>query len=106
MCAEPVEATPQALSAAGLDGVVPGSWTLRAGRGCGHCRGTGFKGRRAVAEVLVMNDKLRELVAAQAAISVVKEEARLAGWLPLIDMAVELVASGETTLDEVARVAG
>ena len=79
---------------------------MRAGKGCGHCRGTGFKGRRAVAEVLVMNDRLRELIAAQASISVVKDEARQAGWMPLIDMAIELVASGETTLDEVVRVAG
>jgi general secretion pathway protein E len=107
VCSELTEATPQALAAAGLDAnVAPASWTLRAGKGCGHCRGTGFKGRRAVAEVLVMNDKLRELIAAQASISVVKEEARLAGWIPLLDMAVELVAAGETTLDEVARVAG
>lgn len=53
-----------------------------------------------------MNDKLREMIAAQASISVVKDEARQAGWIPLADMAIELVASGETTLDEVARVAG
>jgi len=106
VCSEPVVPTSEATQAVGVDAAATSTWTLRAGKGCGHCRGTGFKGRRAVAEVLVMNDKLRELIAAQASISVVKEEARLAGWIPLADMALELVASGETTLDEVARVAG
>jgi len=105
-CSTAVDAEPAALIALGVVPADTGSWTLRAGKGCGHCRGTGFKGRRAVAEVLVLNDKLRELIAAQAPISVFKEEARQAGWTPLLDMAVELAAAGETTLDEVARVAG
>ncbi|MBB3176024.1 GspE/PulE family protein [Variovorax sp. Sphag1AA] len=106
VCSEPVKAVAEVLSSLSLDPDAISSWNLRAGKGCSHCRGTGFKGRRAVAEVLVMNDRLRESIAAQASISTVKAEARQAGWTPLLETSLELVATGETTLDEVARVAG
>ncbi|WP_418119356.1 GspE/PulE family protein [Variovorax sp. 350MFTsu5.1] len=106
LCSEQIAPAAELLQALHIDAAAIRTWTMRTGKGCGHCRGTGFKGRRAVAEVLVMNDRLRELIAAQASISAVKDEARQAGWMPLIDMAIELVASGETTLDEVLRVAG
>src|SRR5499433_3320407 len=36
-------------------------WNFRSGRGCGHCRGTGFRGRKAISEILVLNDEIREL---------------------------------------------
>jgi general secretion pathway protein E len=81
-------------------------WTFMAGTGCGACRGTGYKGRRAVAEVLPLNDALRELIAGKAPISVLKERAAGAGLRALRDAALELVARGETTLTEVSRVAG
>ena len=63
-------------------------------------------GTRAVAEVLVMNDALRELIARTAPISEFRAQAQLHGWAPLKDAALELVRRGETTLGEVARVAG
>jgi general secretion pathway protein E len=81
-------------------------WQFKCGRGCGHCRGTGYKGRRAVAEVLPLNDSLRELIATKATVSVLKQKARQAGLRDLRDAALELVARGETTLAEVCRVAG
>jgi general secretion pathway protein E len=81
-------------------------WQFKCGRGCGLCRGTGYKGRRAVAEVLPLNDALRELIATKATVSVLKQKARQAGLRDLRDAALELVARGETTLVEVCRVAG
>jgi general secretion pathway protein E len=95
-----------ALRAAGLDAAAVTGWTFRAGRGCGHCRGAGYKGRKAVAEVLVLNDALREMVAARAPISALKERAAQAGLRSLHETALQWVARGETTLEEVARVAG
>ena len=38
---------------------------LRASHGCGKCRGTGFKGRKAVGELLILDDALRELIVAR-----------------------------------------
>jgi general secretion pathway protein E len=74
------------------------------GKGCGECRGTGFKGRRAIGELLVLNDELRELIIARAPARKLKEAARAAGTIPLRDAAMQLVNAGETTLEEINRV--
>jgi general secretion pathway protein E len=73
-------------------------------KGCGACRGTGFKGRRAIGELLVLNDELRELIVARAPVRKLKEAARAAGTVPLRDAAMALVQAGETTLEEINRV--
>ena len=43
-------------------------WKFRTGRGCGQCRGTGYKGRRAIAEIMMLNDELREMIVSRAPI--------------------------------------
>ena len=73
-------------------------------KGCGACRGTGFKGRRAIGELIVLNDELRELIVARAPARKLQEAARAAGTLPLRDAAMQLVNAGETTLEEIKRV--
>ncbi|PKO66526.1 MAG: general secretion pathway protein GspE [Betaproteobacteria bacterium HGW-Betaproteobacteria-14] len=101
-----VEAQPDRALLEGLElkeGDLSG-WRLRAGRGCGHCRGTGYKGRKAVAEVLILDDAMREMIAAKAPLTQLKEAARRAGTRPLRQTALEIVARGETTLEEVGRV--
>jgi general secretion pathway protein E len=75
-----------------------------AGRGCAHCRGTGFRGRKAIGELLVLNDELRELIVARAPVRKLKEAARAAGIVALRDAALALVQGGETTLEEINRV--
>jgi general secretion pathway protein E len=75
-----------------------------AGKGCGPCRGTGFKGRKAIGELLVLNDELRELIVARAPARQLKQAARDAGTLPLREAALQLVQAGETTLEEINRV--
>jgi general secretion pathway protein E len=74
------------------------------GKACADCRGTGFKGRRAIGELLVLNDELRELITARAPARKLKEAARAAGTVPLRDAALALVEAGETTLEEINRV--
>jgi general secretion pathway protein E len=74
------------------------------GRGCGECRGSGFRGRKAIGELLVLNDELRELIVARAPARKLKEAARAAGAVALREAALELVAAGETTLEEINRV--
>jgi len=73
-------------------------------KGCAECRGTGFRGRKAIGELLVLNDELRELIIARAPVRKLKEAARAAGTVPLRDAAAALVAAGETTLEEINRV--
>jgi general secretion pathway protein E len=73
-------------------------------RGCPECRNTGFRGRKAIGELLVLNDELRELVVARAPARQLKDAARAAGPVPLRDAALALVEAGETTLEEINRV--
>jgi general secretion pathway protein E len=80
------------------------SFRFRVGRGCGQCRGSGYKGRRAIAEMLIFTDELRELIATRASVRQVKELAAKQGTRLLRDAAVELVRSGETSLTEINRV--
>ncbi|MCC2636481.1 MAG: ral secretion pathway protein GspE [Moraxellaceae bacterium] len=103
-CAAPATPEPEVLQQMGLSAAEVSGWNMRCGSGCGHCRGTGYKGRRAAAEVLVLNDQLRELIAVRAPLSQLKQAARETGIRPLRQTALAWVARGDTTLDEVARV--
>jgi len=77
---------------------------LMVGQGCGDCRGTGYKGRRAVAEVLILTDDIRELIVDKAPLRQVKALARQQGTRTLRESAFALARRGETTLAEVNRV--
>jgi general secretion pathway protein E len=79
-------------------------WQFRAGTGCGHCRGTGYRGRRAVAEFLMLDDEIRELIVARAPLRKLKEAAAARGFRSLRTAGAELVATGLTTLEELNRV--
>ena len=68
------------------------------------CRGTGYKGRKAVAEVLILNDAMREMITTRAPVSRMKEEAARNGLRLVRDAALDLVRNGETTLTELNRV--
>ena len=74
------------------------------GKGCGHCRGTGFKGRKAIAEILQLNDEIRELIIAREPLRRIKDAARKNGTRFLREAALELVRNGETSLQEINRV--
>ncbi len=105
-CAVSVVPKTDELDVVGLTAAQVAGWNFKAGQGCGHCRGTGYKGRKAVAEVLMLDDTLRELIASKAPISALKARAAEAGMHPLRDTALQWVMRGETTLEEVDRVAG
>lgn len=103
-CAEPYQPDHQLMLDSGLDPDKVSDFTFRLGRGCGHCRGTGYKGRKALAEILKLNDTLRELIISRAPVSQLKEAARKAGMRSLRDIAISTVRSGQTTLQEINRV--
>ena len=92
------------LEDSGLTAEQSADFHFCAGRGCGKCRGTGFKGRKAIAEVLILNDELRELIVGRQPVRVIKEAARKYNTRFLRQSALELVRHGETTLEEINRV--
>jgi general secretion pathway protein E len=73
-------------------------------KGCRECRGAGFKGRKAIAELLILNDEIRELIIARAPIRTLKDAAKRNGTRTLREAALEAVRKGETTLEEIDRV--
>ena len=103
-CSEAVSVDGALLREALIDPARTEGRVLKAGRGCGKCRGTGFKGRKAVGELLVLDDALRELIVARAPVRQIKEAAQHNGTRFLRDAAIELFLDGLTTLDEVNRV--
>ena len=92
------------LAESGLTRDQVQAWRFRGGRGCGHCRGSGFRGRKAIAEIMVLNDEIRELIVLREPIRRVKDAARRAGTRFLREAALEVVRAGDTTLQEINRV--
>jgi general secretion pathway protein E len=101
-CSEPVTIDAELLAESGI--ADPENYRFHAGRGCTHCRNTGFKGRRAIAEVLRLTDEIREMIISRASIRALKDQARSEGTRFLRDVALELVRDGHTTLQEANRV--
>ncbi len=75
------------------------------GKGCGNCNMTGYKGRIALQEVLVMDDAIRKKIMNNESMSVIRQYAIKKGTIFLIDDGLLKVKHGLTTTEEVLRVA-
>ncbi|MDP2883183.1 MAG: GspE/PulE family protein [Azonexus sp.] len=103
-CAQPTTPTGEELTDADIGTVAGADWKFRRSVGCGTCRGTGYRGRKAIAELLVLNDEIRELIISRAPIRQLKEAARRNGTRSLRESALDLVRDGITSLEEANRV--
>jgi type IV pilus assembly protein PilB len=74
--------------------------------GCGRCIRSGYRGRRGVFEVMPVDEPIREAIAAGATADAIRRLASEAGMRPLRENGLAKVASGETSLAEVARATG
>ena len=92
------------LDKSGVSPEMAAGFRFRVGQGCGQCHGTGYKGRKAVAELLVFNDLIRELIVTREPVRKVKEAARENGTRTMREAALDMVRRGETTLQEINRV--
>ena len=72
--------------------------------GCSHCSGTGYKGRSALMEILKFDADLDELVTRRASGREIRKFADDKGFHSLADDGIRRILSGDTTLDEIARV--
>ncbi len=73
------------------------------GKGCERCNNTGYKGRMGIYELLMMNDKLREMVVAEASLDDFRNECRRHGMRTLRQSGLEAIHSGLTSVEEVIR---
>ena len=76
------------------------------GHGCPNCSFTGYRGRNAINEVMIMNDELRSLVVSRQPANIIKDEALKHGMVTLRQDGWLRVIEGRTSVDEVLRVAG
>ncbi len=103
-CAERHVPSRQLLEESQLSVAASASYNFTIGRGCQHCRGTGYRGRKAIGELLVLNDELREAIINRAPVRQLKELSKKGGVRLIRSVALDLVRRGETTLEEVNRV--
>ena len=76
------------------------------GAGCTHCRGTGYRGRLPVYEILTVKRELADAIVGEAPRARIRELAEASGLKPMVRLARYRVLQGETTVDEVRRAIG
>jgi general secretion pathway protein E len=103
-CAEAVQPGAEELLASGIDPNTADAYRFVACPGCGRCRGTGYRGRTAIAELLRLDDDIRQLIIERQPIGRIKELAVKRGLRLLRTSALDLVREGRTTLEEINRV--
>ncbi len=77
--------------------------TFYYGRGCKECNGTGYRGRIAIFEMMLMNDRLRELIMENASTSTLRQAAQEEGMRTLRESGLLHIFDGITTIEEVVR---
>lgn len=103
-CKRPAKVTRAMLEESGLDPSMEQTHTFYEGLGCIECGGTGYKGRRAICELLDLSDRIREMILEKRPTSEIKKAAREEGMRFLRESAVERVLNGTTTLREINKV--
>ena len=103
-CAVDERPDEQLIAESGITPEQAGAFRFRVGKGCGQCRGSGYRGRNAIAEMLVLNDEIREFIIAREPIRRIKEAAKRSGTRFLREAALDMVRMGQTSLQEANRV--
>jgi type IV pilus assembly protein PilB len=100
-CKEPYQPQAAELRAAGINAEQAAKGTFMKGRGCNHCRQTGYRGRHGLFEMMKMTSIIRELTFAQAPTQEIRRKARATGMRTLLDDGLLKALKGGTTLEEV-----
>jgi general secretion pathway protein E len=106
-CRQEYHGFPDALAGVAADaGLAKGTkMKLWKAVGCDHCGGTGYHGRAAVFELLVVDEAMRRLIRPDVSADVIAKAARNAGMIPLIADGLAKCRQGVTTIEELTRVA-
>jgi len=104
-CKEPIDIPSDVLINIGLDPAeVAAGFPTFHGKGCAECNQTGYRGRLAIYEVMVMNDTMKEAVIRGMSGGDLKREAVKGGMSTLRMSAIKKVREGMTTIEETVRV--
>ena len=80
--------------------------TVWEGDGCKECRGTGYKGRSGLFEVMDMNDNIKTLIKDSVELAEVAKAAKMEGLVTLREIAINKMLEGDTTYEEVVSMTG
>jgi len=72
-------------------------------KGCSECNGSGYKGRTGIYEVLIVDDRIKELVLKRSSLALIRDAARKQGMTTLREDAVKKIIGGVTSVEEVLR---
>ncbi len=103
-CKEAIQIDTTELKQMGLNIGTQETVTVYRGRGCQHCRGTGYKGRIGIHEVLPYSEAIRKLTTEVTDLTAIREKAIQEGMVSLRENAINMFLAGVTTYQEVMRV--
>ncbi len=100
-CREPFQPDEAQIRSAGVSPEMLAKASFMKGRGCSHCRQSGYRGRIGIYEMMRMTGQLRELTFAQAPAQELRRKARAGGMRTLLEDGIQKALKGNTTLEEV-----
>ncbi|MDR1480340.1 MAG: GspE/PulE family protein [Planctomycetaceae bacterium] len=104
-CKKPYVPSEVELHEAGITNDQAAKATFMKGKGCSHCNKSGYRGRMAIFELLMMTPKIREMTFQQASTVDIRKSGIKEGMVTLYDDGIIKVLKGLTTIEEVMRVA-
>ena len=102
-CRTPFEPTETQLAMLNLSPHDLGDKVFYYGRGCSVCNDTGYKGRKGIFELLIINDALRGLINERAPTVVLRQKAVELGMVTLREDGLRSIFDGDTTIEEVVK---
>ena len=103
-CAVPYHLSPEDLSRIEYKPVDVANYQFLKGKGCSHCRYTGYRGRIAVFEMLILNEFVRDAILnKKSSYEIRKISVETSGLLTLLEDAINKASSGITTIEEIFR---
>jgi type IV pilus assembly protein PilB len=102
-CREQYTPTPEQLAELELEPASVAGKMFYRGRGCATCNNTGYKGRTAIHEFMLINDEIRELINHAASAAELRDAAARNGMITLREAGLQKIHAGKTTIDEVVR---
>ena len=101
-CLEDYRPSDGILKRAGLSELAD-TMSFRRGAGCPQCRNTGLKGLTGIFEYVEITPLIADQIIADVSLNVIREEARRGGYVPLFEMGLEKLTSGQVCLEELLK---
>jgi type IV pilus assembly protein PilB len=104
-CKEPYQPKESMLEEGGITPEMAAGATFMHGRGCKNCQNSGYRGRQGIFELMIISNKIRELIFQNVGTQELRKMAIAQGMSTLYNDGIRKVLKGVTTLEEVYRVA-